>query len=267
MAMTRILAAIDASPAAGPVLQVARLFGDLLAASPEAIEVESRASVSVREIAEYAGVPLRVLPGVAEQVILREAAADDVALTVIGARGLPSGRHPAGHVALHVIQKSKKPVVVVPPSVCAPKLDRVLIPLDGSHATGLAVAAVAGHLARAGAELVVVHTFTPETTPTMLNHGGALDVWGAEFLMRSCPELADARLELRVGAPGTNVIELARDEQADLVVLAWSRDLSAGHGQIVLEAVAQTTVPTLLLPLDAERDPFQPTRFTDTRAG
>jgi len=264
--MTRVLAAVDESPAARPVLEVARLFGDLLGATPEAIHVGLETG-AVREVAERVGVPLRVLQGDPEQVLVREAAADDVALMIIGARGLPIGRDGAGHVALDLIQQSPTAVVVVPPSTSAPKLDRVLVPLDGKRRTGIAVAAVAGVLARAGAEFVVVHTFTTETMPRMLNHGGALEMWGAEFLKRSCPELAHARLELRLGTPATNVIELARDEHADLIVLAWSRDLSGGHGQVVLDAVAHATMPTLLLALDAEQDRPPPTRRADARPG
>ena len=259
--MTRVLAAVDASPVTRQVLETAVVFGNLLDASPDAVYVEDDGG-AMGEMAERVKVPLRVLHGVPEQVIVREAAADDVVLTVIGARGLAGGRQPAGHVTLHVMQRSSKPVVVVPPDCGPPKLGRVLVPLDGSRDTGLAVADIACQLDRAGATLVLVHTITPETTPAMLNHGSALELWGREFVLRACPELADSKLELRVGVPATCVMELARDEQVDLIVLGWSRELSGGHGQVVLDSVTRAAVPTLLLAVDGRPEATGSTTFT-----
>lgn len=149
--MSRVMAAIDMSLAARPVLQAARLLGGLLGASPEAIHVASDGE-TVADLAQREDVPLRVVKGIPEDVLVQEATADDVVMTVVGARRVGIGRRPAGHVALELVQRSSKPVAVVPPDCfmsTPPRLDRVLIPLDGSRANGLAVAHMACVLADA----------------------------------------------------------------------------------------------------------------------
>jgi hypothetical protein len=45
------------------------------------------------------------------------------------------------------------------------------------------------------------------------------------------------------------VIETAADLDVDLIALGWSRSLAGGHGPVVREALASSTVPVLLLPL------------------
>ena len=55
------------------------------------------------------------------------------------------------------------------------------------------------------------------------------------------------------------VLEVARDEQVDLIVLAWSRDLSGGHAQVVLDSLTRATVPTLLVAVHAGTAPSRAT--------
>ena len=184
--MTRVLAAVDASAATSPVLQEAELFGDLIMATPEAIYVGRRGE-HARRIAEHVGVPIRVLHGIPAAVILREAVADDVALAVIGARGLQSGPFPVGRVTRRVIQQLPKATVVVPPHYVPTKLAHVLVPLDGTRENGAAVAALVDPLRRFGAELVILHVLTPDTTPTMLDHTGALEMWARTSSGASAP--------------------------------------------------------------------------------
>jgi len=255
--MTRVLAAVDASAATCPVLQEAQLFGDLIGATSKAIYVGRRGKHASR-LAEHVGVPIRVLHGSPAAVILHEAAADDVALAVVGARGLPSGRSPFGHVTRRVLQQLPKGVVVVPPDFAPIKLAHILVPLDGTYETGLAIARATGLFARGGSDFVVMHTLTPDTMPTMLDHAGALDIWAQHFLRRLGPELADARVEVRVGAPGANASEFTRVEPIDLIVLVWRRTFAGQHGQVVKDVLAHSGVPVLLLPMDVPMtEPFR----------
>jgi len=40
------------------------------------------------------------------------------------------------------------------------------------------------------------------------------------------------------------------EEPADLIVLSWSQDLSAGRADVVRWALGHSTVPVLLIPVD-----------------
>ncbi len=255
--MMRVLAAVDASAATCPVLQEAQLFGDLVAASPEAIYV-GRLGEHASRLAEHVGVPIRALHGSPSAVILHEAAADDVVLVIVGSRGLPSGRYPIGHVTRRVIQQLSKAAVVVPPDFVPTKFGHILVPLDGTEETAVAVATAVDLFARGGSEIVVTHSLTPETMPAMLDHAGALEMWAEQFLRRSGPEFADARIEVRVGAPGANASEFTRVEPIDLIVLAWRRKFAGQHGQVVMDILAHAGVPVLLLPRDVPIPMIEP---------
>ena len=246
--MTRVLAAVDASAASGPVLYEAQLLADLFEAEPEAVYVGGQGR-SASRIAAHVGMPIRVLHGDPETAILREAAADDVVLSVMGARRLLGTTYPIGHLTQGLIQRLPKLAVVVPPDYTPTKVGHVLVPLDGTRATGRAVADLVDRFAQRGTELVVLHTLTPDTMPTMLDHNGALQLWEEEFLRRACPELLDFPMYLCVGPPGAKVTEVARSEPTDLVVLAWRRNLSGHHGQVVLDTLAHAGVPVLLAPI------------------
>jgi len=246
--VARVLAAIDASAVAGPVLDETQLLADALGATPDAIHVGRGDPAEC--IGARAGVPVRTLHGDVVSTIVREASADDVEAVVVGARGLPGARHSVGHVTGRLLRRLPKLVAVVPPDHRPAKLQHVLVPLDGSIATGSAVTGLVDTFTRHGAELVVVHVFTPETIPSTLDHTGALELWEEEFVRRTCPRLADARVAVCIGPPGTKIAEAARAEATDLVVLAWRRRFTGRHGQVVLDALAHAGAPVLLVPID-----------------
>ena len=59
------------------------------------------------------------------------------------------------------------------------------------------------------------------------------------------------RFEMRVGDAPTTVCQAADELDADLVLMAWHRNLSAGHGRLVREMLSGTPVPVALLPIEA----------------
>ena len=152
-----------------------------------------------------------------------------------------------------VAQQSAKPVVLVPAGARdqTPRIRRVLLPLDGTAQSASAVADAAERLARAGAELVVLHVFDAQTVPKFWDqHAHAGQAWGQEFLARYCA-LPGARLELRSGAAAEHVVKVAGAEQADMIALAWSQRLEPGHALVVRHAVLDTGVPVMLVPMPA----------------
>jgi hypothetical protein len=153
-----------------------------------------------------------------------------------------------------VVQRSAKPVVLVPAGSRQqdqPRIRRVLLPLDGTARSAAAVAPTAERLARGGAELVVLHVFDAETAPKFWDqqvHAG--QAWSEEFLARYC-NLPGTRLEMRSGVAAEHVAEVAAAEHADMIALAWSQQLGQGHAPVVLRTVLQAKVPVILVPIPA----------------
>jgi len=252
--MTKVLAAIDNSAAARPVLATALVVAPLFSAEVEAVHVREDGDRNARAAAEAADVPLREIPGPRVASLVAEGQADEVAALVLGVRGSLVGRRPAGRTALELIVALRKPLVVVPPhAVVPPRLERVLVPLDATAETTAALADTIELACGAGIEVVALHVHDRDTLLRFDDQPQhELDAWRREFLARHCPRPQRARLEVRVGAPGRHVVAVAGDQQADLVVLGWAQDLSAGHATVVREVLGHSDVPVLLLPIDRE---------------
>ena len=253
--MSTILACIDASAAARPVLQTAVALGKTLGLPVAALHVHQDGEVEpARQFADAAGVQLRVATGASIDMITAALADDQIALGVLGVRGLPGGRRPAGHTALAVARQVAVPLVVVPPVLRDPTpagLHRVLVPLDGTVTAAQAVQQATGWFASSGVEVVALHVFDATTVPRFWDRPQYdHDAWGDEFLARWCPT-PGARLELRAGRPGGRVLEVATAAGADLIALGWSQDLTPDRAAVIREVLTASGVPVLLLPCAA----------------
>lgn len=246
--MRKVLAALDASPAARSVLDAAVAFGELTGAEVEAVHAGHDSDVP-RWVASQHGVPLRLLAGAAQTSLLAALAEEEAIAAVFGARGMRGGRRPAGHTAMRVLEAATKPVVVVPPDgALSVASHRVLIPLEGDPASSQSVRDRLVPMLAPAAELVVVHVFTPDTMPRVLDRPRRdLELLGEEFVARFCPGATSIRL--RTGGVGRQIGEVAAEEGAGLVVLSWSRDMSAGHAAVVRHVLAESDVSVLLLPV------------------
>ena len=253
--MRTVLAALDASAAASPVLETALQIAELTGATVEAVHVEERPVETPALLAARARVPLRVLEDPVERALLDALASPDVIAAVLGARATPAGRRPTGRTALRVLERAHKPVVVVPPDaagVSQRPFRRLLVPLEATALSSRPIEACLCPLLARDVELVVLHVFTDVTMPRVLDRPGRdLELLGGEFLARYCPSAA--RIELRTGTVGDQVAVLSRDEEADLIVLSWSQDASAGHAAVIRDVLSRATVPVLLLPVEPER--------------
>jgi len=153
-----------------------------------------------------------------------------------------------------VAQRSAKPVVLVPAGArqLPGRIRRVLLPLDGTARSAVAVAQAAERFARGGAELVVLHVFDAQNVPKFWDqqaHAG--QAWEQEFLARYCA-LPGARLELRSGAAAEHVVKVAGAEQADMIALAWSQRLEPGRAAAVRRTILDAEVPVMLVPMPAD---------------
>jgi nucleotide-binding universal stress UspA family protein len=250
--MTTVLAALDSNSSAQPVLSTAIAVAELLDATVTGLHVRENAISAAPELARAAGVELREVSGSPVQQIVLAAQDPDVAALVLGARGLHGGPQPAGHTALDVITRVSKPVVVVPPHAQPPeRLARILVPLEGTSDSSRALDAILRLAHRRGLEILALHVHSPATVPAFSDHEPhATLAWEREFLTRHIATPHDrVTLVRRVGVPADDVVAVAREASADLIVLAWSQDLGPGRARVVSETLAHSHVPVLLLPV------------------
>lgn len=258
--MSRVLAAIDSSAAARPVLSVANAVADLLGADVDALHVRERAWATAEAAADAAGVHLRLLSGRAVERIIQEAGRPDVVAVVLGARATPGGARPAGHVATHLATASRKPIVVVPPECELPvRLRRILVPLEAVMATASAADSVVVAAATGGAEIVVVHVMTEQALPPFTDQPQhEVEAWTNEFRRRYCDH-PEVRLEVRMGVPRDRVLAFANEMQADAIILAWSQRLVAERAALVRSVLEHSRIPVILVPI-ARKAKRVPTR-------
>ena len=249
--MRTVLAALDAGPAARPVLETALGLGELTDSDVEAVHVQDGPTEIPAWLASQSGVSLRILRGPVTTVLLDAVAGPGVVAAVFGARATPGGRRPVGRTALHVLERANKPIVVVPPEavgVSPRPFRRLLVPLEGSEQSSRPVADSLSPLIAREIERVVLHVFTTATVPRTLDRPRRdLSLWGDEFLARFCPEAV--RIELRTGPIGSRVAEVCAEAHADLVVLSWSQDSSSGRAAVIRDVLGRATIPVLLLPI------------------
>lgn len=251
--MSTIIAALDVTAAARPVLETAIRIGELTGASVEAIHVGEGPNETLELLTDRCEVDLRVLRGRVEPELINAIEGQGVIAAVLGARGTHGGRRPVGQTARHILEFAKKPVVVVPPEAHSPRpFRRALVPLEGVAGASKVVIEGLAPIINADVELVVLHVFTDDTFPRMLNHGRGMELLGSEFIARHLPHAKS--IEMRTGPVSPRVIEVSAEQEADLVVLSWSQVTSGNKARVVQEVLGSTLIPILLLPVGGPRD-------------
>jgi hypothetical protein len=252
----RVLAAIDTSAAAGPVLAIGRALARLYDVAIEAVHVREGNAEAAIQAAARAEVPLRILQGRTLDTLLSAGRGEDVVAVVVGARAALLGRQPAGHVALHLITSLQKPVIVVPPQARATvALERMLVPLEGTRAVAAALAPVIALAHAHGLDVVVLHVRDERSVPHFSEQPHhEMDAWTDEFLARHCAGVPGvSRLEVRVGSASEQIVRAAEESRVGLLALGWSQVLAPERAPVVKHCLAQSKVPMLLVPVEAAR--------------
>jgi nucleotide-binding universal stress UspA family protein len=234
------------------VLRTAIALASLFDAVVAGLHVRENGASPAQDLACAAGVELREVGGSPIQQIVAAAQAPDVTALVLGARGVHGGPQPAGHTALEVITRVPQPVVVVPPHAKPPeRLARILAPLEGTSESSQALGDTIKLAQRRGLELLILHVHSPATVPPFSNHEPhEIRAWEREFLLRHISTPHDrVTLLHQLGVPADDVVAVAHETSADMIVLAWSQDLSPGRAGVVSETLAHSSVPVLLLPV------------------
>jgi nucleotide-binding universal stress UspA family protein len=209
--------------------------------------------------ARQIGVDLRpiVEEGDPRQVILACAEEQDADLVVVGARGASHHKHPLhfGSVTHHVIHHTDRALATIPPHVSTAAPTRLVVGLDGSDSSTLALTWCIDYARDRSVEVVAVHSELPlaEWVPHSDPHSWFqaaqedLNTWAAPLR-----EAAVTSRELVVEhEPATGLAETAIREGADLLVVgARGRGGFTGLrlGSTAMKVLHQSDLPVVLLP-------------------
>ncbi len=243
--MSEILAVVERASRASAMLEVAGAYARVLGC-----DVVVYATDAALEAARRAAGPdqtVRPLPRATPEWVAGRASRPRVRLVVVSSEGMEDGW------CADLLQSCPAPVLVVPASMSGVEVElpaaRILVPLDGTPESTAAVAEIIELFAATGADVVVLHVFDIETTPAFWDQPvHARRSWGEEFLARHAHG-PGIRLELRSGAPGQAVLDVAASESTDLIALGWSRKFSPGRAKTVRNTIGHAAVPVLLVPL------------------
>lgn len=247
--MGRIIALVDNSAAARPVLGTAVALGPVLGATVEAVHVTENGSGTAAALAEQFAVPLRVMAGDPLETITDLAEADDVVAIVVGSRDRPRGRRHAGHLALALADRLSKPVVMVPPEAQPPdRVRKVLVGMEGTASNARGLQRVVTLVEDAGVELVVVHVDDEDSIPSFSDQVQyETEAYAREFLDRYCQGATTVRLETRIGVPADEIIAAAAEISPAILALGWPQTHEPGRGEVVREVVDRSRIPVLLI--------------------
>jgi nucleotide-binding universal stress UspA family protein len=251
--MPLVIAAIDNSAAARPVLAAAVAFGQLLGAAVEAVHVAEEDGQTAQACADSLAIPMRRLAGDPVTAVVARAGTPRVVGVAIGARRRVKG-HGMGHVAQAVVDAVDKPVLVVPPG--APPVQRfrtALVALEGTPAKARAIKSAVELAAGADLELIVLHVDDESSIPSFSDQlAHEADAYAAEFLARYAPGAPRARLELRVGSPAEEIIAASTSLAVDVIALGWPKSAEPGRGRVARGVLDHSHVPVLLVALASD---------------
>lgn len=245
--MSTVLAAIDATEAARPVLQTASTLAHVLQADTLAVHVGDDPGPA-RVLAEELGASMVIVPGEPADEIVRIGERSDVALVVLALSGIPARLEP-GQTAQAVATRLSKPVLVVSPDTMARQtFTRVLFPLDGTGGVSAALRPLIAAYVAMSFEVIALHVFQPETVPRFLDGADDANVWREEFLSEHCADLG-IRLVTRPGPTADSLLEVATSEDVDIIALGWRQDLSPRRAAVVRRVLTTAHRPVALIPL------------------
>jgi len=250
--MSVVVAAIGDSAETGPVTELARVLADLLGAEVQAIHVEEADTASEPiAFAPLRRIPFRRPPGNVADAIATAVKERNPLVVVLGSGGASSPAAPAGHVTMELVQLLDVAVAVVPLQAHPRPINRVLVAVEGDGESHALRRLVRDLRHRPEVDLVALHVFEPDQLPLFGDQPVLeTEAWTEEFGRRMLRRTERAvQLEVRVGDAGRSLCETATELDVDLVVIAWHRNLSRGHGRLVRTMLAETDRPIVLFPL------------------
>jgi nucleotide-binding universal stress UspA family protein len=264
--MKKVLAALDNSLAGRSTLAGAQALATVLGADLEALHVRVDGDRTVRDTADAAGVPLRLLAGSTVDCLVEAGSEADVVAVATGARGSAAARRSLGGTAAALATALLKPVLVVPPDAQPPDVfRRVLVPLEGTLSVSLLPRAILELAQGIELEVVALHVYDEASIPAFTDQPQHEQrAWAREFVQRYCPwGIENVQLETRVGRSGEVIPDVAEQRGCDLIALGWSQELSPGRAPVVRETLERSHLPVLLVPVRLTADPLEPLQLPD----
>lgn len=275
-----VLVALDGSPAAMAAVPVARTIACQLGAKLDILYVVPPGGSHLRMshwlgelgnilgVSAFSEIDVHLHSGEPAATILQLASEPDAVLIVLTTHGrqIEPGRI-LGHVAEAVVAGTIRPVVLVRPEAASAgtqigPIHRLLLPLDGSPTTAMAVQQAIVLASLLGADVDVLYVAS-QTAPREMEVGqmglpAYIDQpqhewtqWDTEIIERLCRSCAQfppeihTRVFLREGDIGPEIVRLASEEHYDGIVLVRRSHLEPGHAQ-ALRTVLHST-PCLVI--------------------
>jgi len=264
-----VLMWFDGSPEAVWTFPVARkiarvMEGSLhLVLSGESGDARERVSLLAGEEGEPR---LHELVGNPAVGIVRLATFNPGAFIVAPAYGPSRPDTGVGLVADEILQRAECPVLIVHPSTTwtSWRLDRILVPQDGTADAARALCPATRLAERSGAEVLVLHVSPEQPSdapcPGVLECPAYVDQpqhewpsWVSSFLERvrqlcqMSPQAA-LRFHWASGDPAREILALARRKRVDLITMSWTRREHRDQPQVVRQVLREAPCPILILP-------------------
>ena len=203
----------------------------------------------------------------AEVILLESEHADYI---VMGTHGKTCDKtQKAGSVAIKVVENTSKPVLLIKPDIEMTYQDnkwipqRALIPLNGAPNSAQALVPVMNILVKTTAEIDLVHISSHKAE--LMKEEGAFTApyyedypqhewssWSKEFMRRFCPILhnhnhINLKLSLFHGNPADEILNFAKENNNDLIALAWHGILSHLKASILKRVLSECNCPIMLI--------------------
>jgi nucleotide-binding universal stress UspA family protein len=268
-----ILVPLDGSVHVRAALPISQALSEITGASQRIIHASSRMPPPLPKLVKRLGLKRAALRGWSIDVRVGEPSAAIIdAARAMRVRLIVMCTHTAatrptailGHTALDVLRAAPCPVVLVSPArgLGRWRPDRILLPHDGSQTANAAVGPAAELVRQAGSELLVVQVGAAGggapaergslTMPLYVDQPQhEWPGWTDELLGRLaclCPDgELRAHLHVRSGEPGPEVVRIAADQSADLIVLAWKGEWAGEHAKTLKTVLRNAPCPIMIV--------------------
>lgn len=267
-----VVVPVASTQAALSAVPIAKRLGELQGGTLHFVHVAPEKALAA-EVLEKIGLPLAEMRGSildarvgepAAEIIETARALDSAFIVMSTSAGVSAEDRILGRTALSVIHGARCPIVLVPPERGLEPwaLRRVLLPHDGTPTTSAAISPAVKLAAAAEAELEVLHVAVAGSRAPA-EHGSLAaprymdqpqhewPAWAGEFLERvgcACP-LGSLKVKMLVanGAPGDEVLRVARDHAIDLIVLAWRGAWDSGRATTIKAVVRRAGCPVMVI--------------------
>jgi nucleotide-binding universal stress UspA family protein len=276
-----VLVPLDGSAHATAAVPVARRLAELFDATLAVLHVsdEALASAALVERMKLSSQDVRGLvvdqrSGAAAVSIVQAASERHAALIVMCPQTRTDARPRVfGSVAEAVLRAALCPVVLVPPTRGHRDwaLKQLLLPHDGTPTSAATIGPATQLASIAAAKLVVLHVATAgterPTEPGTLVSPRYVDqpqhewpAWAQEFLDRlraigRARDGVDIRLALAQGEAGSAIVDFARQNAIDLIVLGWRGALEPDRARTMRRVIREAICPVIVFRV--ERDDKQ----------